>query len=267
MNKNYWIHSVTCRASASALVCGMMAGMLMTSLHADEAKGADAGSLMYRSYENVLVLKESGFTVRKKSGRAQLHHVVEYPGNSDIQLSFRDSGSQTIASLTIYRAPKGTTGPTVILDENGKPMLEDPAKNPNGVFALSDPSESYLKEFNQRIEFMEETFPLECKTNPLQPVRMLAVPGDLKRSPVAQVVYFEGNGGFRGPHLAKTPWLWEFRLYAHRGWFVKIHTEGPSPGKDGADGGLLAALGPIAFASDVARAVEWLEVADEPSAE
>jgi hypothetical protein len=235
--------------------------LLIAPLHAaEESSGGDAlGSLMYRSHQDALALTESGFTVRKKSGRAQLHRIVEYPGNPDIQMDFRDVERGFVSTVTIYRAPEGAAGPQVLLDDQGNPRLEDPAKNPAGVFALSEPSESYLKEFRQRISIIEQRFPLKCVSKLDQPLRMLAVPNDLKRSPVAYVAHFGGTGGFRGPHFTDTPWFWEFRLYVHRGWFVKIHTEGPLPKQDENELGALAILGPLAFATEVVNAVEWLK--------
>ena len=214
-------------ATMSNLTLPSRALWLLPVLFAAHAHAALPEGALYTSTRDAIHFHGADLTVAKEAGPLRFDRIFEMGANPDVQLVFQNHDKGIVSIITVYPAPPGTAGPAILLDEDGEPTLADDSDNPYAVFQLSEPSEIFLREFDRAVEYVERRYGFEMTNRNRQPMRKLAAPADLENSPIAYVADFRGNGGFRHPDLADYPWSWDFRLFAVRDHFVKIHTEGP----------------------------------------
>ena len=216
--------------------------------HASRAKNEKPEALIYSSYKTHLLIQDQSIAIKKKAGALKLRSIQEMGSGPDIQLVFDDGNQGICSTITIYRAPDGTVGPKLVLDKNGNPIVATNSDNPYAVYELTEPSESYTREFWRVVKGIEKEFSLEFKNKQRKPSRYMAIPKDEEHSSIAYVAYFAGSGEFRGPEYAEIPWEWEFDLFVVGKYFVKIHTEGPS------------GSGIIGISVDIISAINWQKI-------
>jgi hypothetical protein len=181
---------------------------------------------IYVSTPEAIVVPECDLTITKSADDMHLEAIREFR-RGGFQLAFEHRAAPVRASVTIYRAPDATSGPSVLLDASGAAIPDDDRSNPYAVSKLSPPSESFEDEFRLMVQNVEQVSGMRCINQQGKPARKLAWPKDLKNSPVAYVAFFERmakDGDPKDPALDECQ---ESRLYFVKGHFVKIHVSGP----------------------------------------
>ena len=139
-------------------------------------------------------------------------------------MQYRDPETWLDISLYVYQSPPYTKGPFLLLDADGKRILEDREeiiKRHHAVFKLTQPSESYMEEYRRTLNSISENRGYELKTE----FRYMAVPAR-DDSPIAYAANLIKTENIDGHDVR---YLWKTYLYAIPGYFIKIHCTYPEP--------------------------------------
>lgn len=203
--------------------------LLGIGAHGASKTQADTPAPIYASYGAYVLFPALGMEIEKKAGILNLQSILEIGDGPDVMLRYENAEYGLTATITFYRAPNNTQGPHLIIDGNGNPRLSASNDNPYAIFDLTEPSESYSDEFWKVVGDIENNFSLKMMNRGNYPARYKAVP-DIDSPPIAYVAFFSGTGAFKGAEAKDIAWAWDFKLFYHNGYFIKIHTEGPDMG-------------------------------------
>jgi hypothetical protein len=192
------------------------------------AERARRDTPLYSVTANQICIHSENLRVNKKVGSLVFQGITEMGEGPDIQLIYVDEEAGVQSTITFFPAPPGTTGPKVILDEQGKPKPAKDKDNPYAVLQLSDPSKAFVAEYEKVLDGLQKTFGFSLANEGGKPKRRMALPSDMKNSPVGYCATLRGNGEFKHPELKEVPWVWELQLYLVGSTFVKVNTEGPA---------------------------------------
>jgi hypothetical protein len=159
------------------------------------------------------VFAGSGLSIPKEIGSLKLIRQDEYNpgGRAGVRLGFQDAGRPLDVSLHVYQSPPAAEGPALMLDSNGRRILDQRYR---GVYKLTSPSESYQAEYASIIEtFSSLGYMLETE------YRNIAVAAR-NDSPVAYSAYLTTTENIDGEDVR---FVCEAVLYAIPGWFIKIY--------------------------------------------
>ncbi|MCF7854905.1 MAG: toxin-antitoxin system YwqK family antitoxin [Candidatus Pacebacteria bacterium] len=173
-------------------------------------------------HENIYVFAKSGLSVPRQIETLHLIDETEYqPDGTNVGLQYHDPEKWLDISLYVYESPPGTKGPFLLLNSEGKPILEDQEeiiKRPNAVFKLTQPSDSYLKEYKRTLNSISAKG-YTRKTES----RVMAVP-TRDDSPIA---YAANLTKIERIEEQEIQFFWKTHLYSIPGFFVKIHCTFP----------------------------------------
>jgi hypothetical protein len=192
------------------------------------AERANRVAPLYSVTAEQICIHSENFRVNKKVDSLVFQGITEMGEAPDIQLIYLDQEAGVQSTITFFPAPLGTIGPKVILDEQGKPKPAKDKDNPYAVLELSDPSKAFVAEYKKVLDGLQKTFGFTLANEGGKPKRRMAVPSDIKNSPVGYCATLRGNGEFKHPELKEVPWVWEVQLYLVGATFVKVNTEGPA---------------------------------------
>ena len=182
---------------------------------------------LYISIQDAVVVPACDLTIAKAADGMRFDVIREFP-QGGFQLGFFYEGLPIRASVTIYKAPDDTKGPSVVLDASGEAILDEDRTNPYAVCKLSLPSQSFEDEFRTMVKNVEQVTGMQFVNQKGKPARKLAWPSDLKNSPVAYVAFFKRVAKDGEPIDPSLDEVQESRLYFFKGHFVKIHVSGPN---------------------------------------
>jgi len=165
----------------------------------------------------------SGLTIPKQLKDLKFIKSEEFaPNGSGVAVIYGLPEKGFELRMLVYESPVGTTGPMLVLDANGKEVLEDreeEIKKHNAVLKLTAPSASYFEEYANIIKGIGSPMKM---TNEF---RFKAVPAR-KDSPIAFGALFAGTVGLKDG--SKVPWTSKTYLYSIPGYFVNIQCSYPS---------------------------------------
>ena len=176
------------------------------------------------SAEDRYVFAKSGLSIPKQIGLLRFVGETEHqPDGVDLQIRYGDPSGYLKVSLCVYQNKPGTKGPILLLDSDGKKILEDQEeiiKRHNAVFKLAQPSDSYLEEYKRTLDSIL-SMGYELKTE----YRYMAVP-TRDDAPIAYAANLARADRIEGQDVRM---IWKTYLYAIPGYFVKIHCTYPEP--------------------------------------
>jgi len=158
--------------------------------------------------------KDTGFRFPEQLREYKYYGITDCSGDGkNVAVQYSTSDGLGYLTLYVYPAPKGTMGPTICLDEKGKSML---SPLPNGVYLLSEGSDSYNAEYGRVIEEILAAHP--GWTLDHTKTRLRAIPE--QNGPVSYKSVFSGMS-------PDYPIYSEFLLYVSHGHFVKVRATYP----------------------------------------
>jgi len=190
----------------ATVMCAIHSGL------ADDAPAADR-----------YIFAKSGLSIPKQIETLRFVGDREHqPDGVDTQLSYRDASGWINVSLYVYQSPPGTKGPFLMLDSDGKKVLEDREemiKRHNALYKLTQPSESYLEEYRLTLDSIYKNQGYELKTE----FRFMAVP-TRDDTPIAYAAILAKTDQIEGQDVRMK---WKTYLYCIPGYFVKMHCTYP----------------------------------------
>ena len=170
----------------------------------------------------------SGLSVPKQVKELKVSEVHEYAQDgSDVSVSLEQPEKGFKLTIYVYKSPEGTTGPTLMLDANGKEIQEDredEIKQHHAVLKLTTPSDSFQQEYKNTL-YAIGAIKFMANVKLTDEFRFKAVPAR-KDSPIAYGAELSGSRELKDG--IAIPWTWKTYLYAISGYFVKIHCTYPS---------------------------------------
>lgn len=202
------------------------AGLAASILVAISATSVDAGTGAVENDRYTFAL--SGLSVPKQVKELKVSEVHEYAQDgSDVSVSYEQPDKGFKLTIYVYKSPEGTTGPTLMLDANGKEIQEDredEIKQHHAVLKLTTPSESFQQEYKNTL-YAIGAIKFMANVKLTDEIRFKAVP-ERKDSPIAYGAELSGSRELKDG--IAIPWTWKTYLYTIPGYFVKIHCTYPS---------------------------------------
>ena len=151
------------------------------------------------------VFAVSRLSIPKQLKGLKLVDIQSVPDGSNVINRFSNPMIGLDISLCVYTSPPDTKGPVLMLDSNGKEILEDREDEKNShhaVFKLTTPSESYLQEYARVIKAISATgFLANPKLD--SEFRFMAIP-KRKDSPIGYAAELSGTRKLPGDE--SIPW-------------------------------------------------------------
>lgn len=173
------------------------------------------------------VFQRSTVSLPKEINGLKFVDAESVPDESDAMVYYSNPDRGLNLSMAVYVSPSGTEGPTFMLDANGKKILderEEIRNKFNAVFRLTDPSESFIREYSKTIESIRSV-PFLPNLELESESRLMAIPSQ-ENSPIGYVATLVGHNQIEGH--GSIPWTWKSSLFAIPGYFVKINYTFPS---------------------------------------
>lgn len=166
----------------------------------------------------------SGLELPKQINKLRFDSDKHYKlDGRDSSATYRNPKLDLSVTIYVYRSPEGTNGPVLMLDSEGKEILETDEKKIqhfNAVVKLTTPSASFLEEYDRTIKKISTlNYKLESR------FRFMAVP-KRKDTPIAYAAQFSGTR--KEQDDSHVPYTWKIYLYSVPGFFVKIYCTYPS---------------------------------------
>jgi len=214
---------ITC-SSLRGAAC--VVGVALLLPHVVLLAGEVPRDVLYISTRDRVVVPDCDLHIAKQAEDMRFEVIREF-ASGGIQLAYTHREAPIRASVTIYPAPEGTHGPTVVLDASGSPVPDEDRANPYAVSKLTAPAPAFEEEFGRMVQSVQQVTGMRFVNKQGKPARKLARPADVKTSPVAFVAFFERPEEGVEPKSESVDEFQESRLYCYKGFFVKIHVSGP----------------------------------------